>query len=462
MGAFCGCFGRPIRDDDFAQEVIGSPASLSAGEEDDDQPTTGRVSSEAGERSSQLSEYAVAQVGQRGATTPCTPVAETELLDVVVAEDGELVRTKKLVAKGAASNLAALILEAHDLAKRAVHSMQTCFTLVHRLCTLQQCIWLDRRLLADAVVMLEVQEIAMEVIHMNKLFSNRGWLARLNSPDADDKVEFMRLSDAITELQERCSADQLVGMTQRDIRAADWCPSSGQLMWHLRQVGGLHAMVHKGRSELREFVSRLAPLLSVRSSAVGELVDLEIKIASASELPGPHSAIRHPDIRLLWWIYLRQEEVPWEMFWKHFLESLLLDCSTSELGGSPQYITELLKPDKSKSQFQKVVQRLGAREHITTVEIDHAFPPNRTIEECVRRILDSGSGAACIAGREGSPTTEMWATATSVSKTKRQSDVTADTFDTQIGQHIGQAVVRVEDVMIPEFRGYVGDLAGIP
>ncbi|CAD7700558.1 unnamed protein product [Ostreobium quekettii] len=452
MGGFCSCFGRPT----LPELLEPSPRGV-----DDDLPTTGRMSSAASEHSSRLSEYAVAQVG---AQTPCAPVAETELLDVVVAEDGELVRTKKLVAKGAASNLAALIVEAHDLAKRAVHSMQTCFTLVHRLCTLQQCIWLDRRLMADAVVMLEVQEIAMEVIHMNKLFSNRGWLARLNSPDADDKVEFMRLSDAITALQERCSADQLVGMTQRDLRAAEWGPSSGQLMWHLRQVGGLHMMVHKGRHELREFVSRLAPLLSVRSSAVADLVDQEIKIASASELPGPHCAIRHPDVRLLWYIYLRQEEVPWALFWNHFPESLLLDCTTSEIVGSPQYITELLKSDKSKSQFQKAIQRVGARQYITTVEVDHAFPPNKTIEECVRRILDMSSEVAYIMPRRGTPTTDMWATATSVtgtgmSKTKGKSDVTEDTFD----EHIGQRMEEVrEDMIIPEFKGYIGDLSGIP
>ena len=85
-----------------------------------------------------------AQIPQPNSHSRPPPVAETELQDVVVLENGELIKTKKLVAKGAASNLSALIVEAHDLAKKAVHSMQTCFSLVHRLCTLQQCIWLDR------------------------------------------------------------------------------------------------------------------------------------------------------------------------------------------------------------------------------------------------------------------------------------------------------------------------------
>ena len=45
-------------------------------------------------------------------------------------------------------------------------------------------------------------------------------------------------------------------------------------------------MAHKTRHELKEFVSRLAPLLSVRSSCVADLVEQEIKVSfSRFKLP---------------------------------------------------------------------------------------------------------------------------------------------------------------------------------
>lgn len=69
---------------------------------------------------------------------------ESNLLDTIVIEQGNLIRTKHLVPPGAATNFAKLIVDAHGLSLKAIHSQQTCFGLVYKLCILQQVIWNDR------------------------------------------------------------------------------------------------------------------------------------------------------------------------------------------------------------------------------------------------------------------------------------------------------------------------------
>lgn len=46
----------------------------------------------------------------------------------------------------------------------------------------------------------------------------------------------------------------------------------------MKRIGGLHTLAEKNRNDVKNVVSRLAPLLSVTSSAVAGLVEEEIKV----------------------------------------------------------------------------------------------------------------------------------------------------------------------------------------
>lgn len=65
--------------------------------------------------------------------------------------------------------------------------------------------------------------------------------------------------------------------------SSECSPTSGQLAWHIRRIGGLHTLAEKNRNDVKSVVSRLAPLLSVSSSAVAGLVEEEIKVLDPFE-----------------------------------------------------------------------------------------------------------------------------------------------------------------------------------
>ncbi|GMH34474.1 hypothetical protein BSKO_02308 [Bryopsis sp. KO-2023] len=311
-------------------------------------------------------------------------VEQVPSLDVVVIENGELIRKQQAVPDGAATNLANLILDAYTVAKDAIHSQRTCIALIFKLCALQHTIWENRQLMADSAFMLEVQEVALEVIEMTKLFSTRGWLSRLNKSGINDESEFHRISDAIGNLQRKHSMEAPKIPLGGDFRSSDYSPSSGQLAWHLKNIGGLHTLADKQRSDLRDFVSRIAPLLTVSSSAVANLVEQEIKVSATAEIPSACCAIRHLDIRLLWWEYLQAEEVAWKEFWDCFPNRL---SRTSQCMGSQDVLSEMLSSGATRDTFEWAINKIGSNRHVTSVEIDHNFPPNVTIEDSVRLLL---------------------------------------------------------------------------
>lgn len=59
-------------------------------------------------------------------------------------EQGSLIKTQHLIPSGATTNFAKLIVDAHTLSLKAIHSQQTCFGLIYKLCILQQVILKDR------------------------------------------------------------------------------------------------------------------------------------------------------------------------------------------------------------------------------------------------------------------------------------------------------------------------------
>lgn len=59
------------------------------------------------------------------------------------------------------------------------------------------------------------------------------------------------------------------------------------------------------------------------SSQLNAAVASEIAFCAATECFGPHSIIRHAQLRVFWWQCFRMvEEVPWETFWSSFPKAL--------------------------------------------------------------------------------------------------------------------------------------------
>eukprot|EP00210_Caulerpa_lentillifera_P001984 g1902.t1 len=232
--------------------------------------------------------------------------------------------------------------------------------------------------------MLQAQELALEVGQMIKLFSCRGWLARLNRPDVDDEVEFDRLVKGVNLLSERCGLPVTID-------TEDWesiLPSSKALMDVLKEHGGLHNLMNKIEEELNLFIDSLTPVLDVDVEVATQSVSEEIKIAAAAEIPAAHTVIRHPDLRYIWWNYLETEEVSWEDFWKVFPESLSNLEDSSEALGDLSVTMALLQSPAARRLFKTAVNYCRNSEFVLSIEIDSAFAPNRTIEESIAILLD--------------------------------------------------------------------------
>lgn len=231
--------------------------------------------------------------------------------------------------------------------------------------------------------MLQAQELALEVGHMIKFFSSRGWLSRLNRPDVDDELEFDRLCNRLNVLQEHCGSTPSSNADESEI----YRPSSGSIMKIIKTYGPLQKLVNKTDDELHIFVEHLLPHLSVDPAQMPSPISEEIRIAASAEMPGSHTVIRHPDLRYLWWTYLESEEAPWEDFWKFFPDALEDLESGSEIIGDVNAIKGLLQSASARRQFKTSINSSRNSDVILSIELDNAFAPSRTIEESIAILL---------------------------------------------------------------------------
>eukprot|EP00210_Caulerpa_lentillifera_P000935 g905.t1 len=242
----------------------------------------------------------------------------------------------------------------------------------------------EQLLLADGVLILKAQELSMEVGQMIKQFSCRRWLARLNGQAVDDEIEFKRLVSGANLLSEKCGLSLTTNIN-------DWksfIPSSNFLINVLKEHGGLINFVEKSEEELKIFMEKLMPVLDINGENATRSVYEEIRIASAAEMPGAHTVIRHAGLQYIWWTNLLTEEVAWEDFWKVFPDSLSTLKDSSDDLGDLSVIKDLLQSPAVRRQFKTAINYSRNSEYVLSIEIDNAFAPNRTIEESIAILLD--------------------------------------------------------------------------
>ena len=161
----------------------------------------------------------------------------------------------------------------------------------------------------------------------------------------------------------------------------------------IRSHGSLQSYINKSEEEIKGFINCMLPYVSTEHEFAAQSIAEEIRIAAAAELPAAHTVIRHPDLRFLWWTYLASEEATWEEFWRFFPESLGELDNDSDGIGELAAINGLLRSPASRRQFKNAINSCRNSEYVLSIEIDHAFAPNRTIEESVAVLLTPMEGS---------------------------------------------------------------------
>lgn len=106
---------------------------------------------------------------------------------------------------------------------------------------------------------------------------------------------------------------------------------------------------------------------------------------------GPHTALRHPDLQLFWWMHMGgQEESPWTSLWPHLHEFLACApkvlLSEDGVGDQTELIRILAQPENLK-QLQAAMHRMGFANYINAAELDMAFPLGSTLQEQIEALL---------------------------------------------------------------------------
>jgi hypothetical protein len=97
---------------------------------------------------------------------------------------------------------------------------------------------------------------------------------------------------------------------------------------------------------------------------------------------GAHQAIRHRDVRLLWFRAVgRKEEAPWGAFWDAFAPWL----ESRGAGGAASV--------ESRAAFQAAVVRVGLGDFVTVPQLDAAFPPHVDAVDSFERWADAPADA---------------------------------------------------------------------
>ncbi|MEW5306925.1 MAG: hypothetical protein WDW36_009356 [Sanguina aurantia] len=226
----------------------------------------------------------------------------------------------------------------------------------------------------------EVEKAMWSATILLESFSERGWVMGLRQADRVEAV----LQLVLEELQPLVQA---AGLKSLDIASDPKVRSS------LAQIRDLHALVTSppGCSSLagvvgsaalqHSFLSALLPLLD-SADMEGLVANLheEMTVAAADLCPGPHRAIRHPDLRLFWWLHLRGvEEAAWPGLWQALLPHLGRPHAWSRQMGDAGRIAQVLGQPGARESIQAAVHCMGYATHTCTAELDMAFQPHLSL-----------------------------------------------------------------------------------
>ncbi|MEW5314302.1 MAG: hypothetical protein WDW38_005810 [Sanguina aurantia] len=214
----------------------------------------------------------------------------------------------------------------------------------------------------------EVEKAMWSATILLESFSERGWVMGLRQADRVEAV----LQLVLEELQPLVQA---AGLKSLDI-ASD--PKVA-----LRVVGSA-ALQHS-------FLSALLPLLdSADMEGLVKNLHEEMTVAAADLCPGPHRAIRHPDLRVFWWLHFRGvEEAAWQSLWQALLTHLHHHRAWSAQMGDVARVVQMLGQPGARESIQAAVHCMGYVAHTCTAELDMAFQPHvsllSTLESLAQR-----------------------------------------------------------------------------
>lgn len=158
----------------------------------------------------------------------------------------------------------------------------------------------------------------------------------------------------------------------------------------------------RGRDPAMPTATGLASLLGGSSQSLRSVIELEVQIAGEYSNRGPHSAIRHADLRLVWWCNFPQQEAKWKVFWEK-LATRAKTLPQPNFIGDAAALAGFLSDSETRRELQSRISRIGLPGVVTCVEIDMAFPPGRSVVDSAKLLLEQGrgKGSSSIQAEEG-------------------------------------------------------------
>ncbi|DBB00250.1 TPA: hypothetical protein ACH3X1_014079 [Trebouxia sp. C0004] len=258
----------------------------------------------------------------------------------------------------------------------------------------------------------QLTELLIEVAETTAMFSEPGWLLRLEG-HVEDLAQITQLHAALSSLAATAGAAgpmssnavESAGLNTASLAGADnfdheeqsgaftagpaggriqiqalakpdWSDDSDALRGRLLELGGVAGLQTDTDCLLLKDLCRPG----MEDIAFLDLIDLELQEHHASEVRGAHEVIRHTSMRLFWGRAAGpHEELPWGNFWDLF-PSTLHGADTTML------MRQALAVIDNRRLFQAALSGMAC-DYVTAGDVDKAFPPGQGIPDSFQRLM---------------------------------------------------------------------------
>ncbi|KAK9813200.1 hypothetical protein WJX72_010477 [[Myrmecia] bisecta] len=275
-----------------------------------------------------------------------------------------------------AGSITQLLSRAFCLAREAAYFQPNCQALLLRACEVQKLAFKQQESSRTAIGLHRLHEVLGELVDFCAQYSRPGWLLRLES-SLDDTAQFECYNDMLLDC-----IDDVEDRERLESRPLVWVDDSEWLRNKVLEVEEPPKVLRSAYT-----FARLKLLnQSADDTAFHRMVEAEVQEFYVLEVKGAHQIIRHKAMRLLWWVALKREEVPWEAFWSAIQAALPILPDTLAEPASLDEFRRLIGQADVRRPFEKAVHTNGDPGCVTAADIDVAFPPGACLVTSLRRL----------------------------------------------------------------------------